>query len=101
MAFDCEVDALRDRVDGALQRRVIECDYGAALVADEVMVVMVGANRLVTRLRLTEFDLRYNAQLIELLEDPVDAGAANSSLALREQIFNLVGGQRAALLIEQ
>ena len=84
MAFDCEVDALRDRVDGALQRRVIEGDHRAALVADEVMVVVVRANRLVTRLRLAEFDLRYNAQLIELLEDPVDAGAANGALTLRE-----------------
>ena len=45
------------------------------------MVVVVRANRLVTRLRLAEFDLRYNAQLIELLEDSVDAGAANGALA--------------------
>ena len=101
MAFDCEVDALRDRVDGALQRRVIEGDHRAALVADEVMVVVVRANRLVTRLRLAEFDLRYNAQLVELLKDSVDAGAANGALTLREQIFDLVGAKRAALLVEQ
>ena len=66
MAFDCEVDALRDRVDGALQRRVIEGDYGAALVADEVMVMVVGADRLVARLRLAELDLADHAQLVEL-----------------------------------
>ena len=64
VAFDCEVDALRDRVDGALQRRVIECDHGAAVVADEVMVMVVGANRFVARLPLAEFDLGYDAQLI-------------------------------------
>ena len=71
-------------MDGALQRRVIEGDYGAALVADEVVMMVVGANRFVTGLRLAELYLRYNAQLVELFKDPVDAGAANGALARRE-----------------
>jgi len=71
-------------VDGALQWRVIEGDDGAAVVADEVMVMVVWADRLVARLRLAKLDLADHAQLVELFEDPVDAGAANGTLTLRE-----------------
>ena len=61
--------------------------------------MVVGADRLIARLRLAELDLADHAQLVELFENPVDAGAADRSLARGEKLFDLIGAQRAALLI--
>ena len=75
MRDDVVAGLLLDRLDRALERRVVERLDLAAVVADEVMVVVVpGAHRLVARDAVAEVDALQQA----LLDEAVDARGRRS-----------------------
>ena len=65
-------------VDRPLQRRVLEGDHAPAAAADRVMVVVAaGLDPLVAGGAAGDLEPLHEAELLELLERPVDAGAAD------------------------
>lgn len=104
MLCDLERDAGRHAVDRPLELLVLEGEDVAAGVADEVvMVVLVGARqvRLVARDALADLDARQELEALELVEDAVDARAADPAFAARKRLLDLLGRERARLLGEQ
>jgi hypothetical protein len=95
-------DAAAELLDRALQFRISErCDRSAA-VADEVMVVIVlAAERLVTRHRLTDVDPLDEVEALQLIEDPVDAGASHRPRPGAQCVLDLKRGERARLRVEE
>jgi hypothetical protein len=73
------------------------------LVADEVvMVILRLGGALVADHRLPDVDALDETQPVELVEDPIDAGAADATGPPATQgILDLKSGQRAALTGEQ
>ena len=100
---DLEGDASGDAVDGPLELGVLERDHVAAVVADEVMMVMVrvGMQRLVADDALAEIESRNDLDPLELIEDPVDARARRAALASAKGLLDLERRQRTALMREQ
>ena len=88
--------------DRGLKVGVGEGGDGAAVVADEVVVVaFAGADRFVAGHRLSDLELLDEVEAFEFVEDAVDAGAADRSLALAERVFDLDRGEGAGLGVEQ
>ena len=102
MFGDAHRDAAFEVLDRGLEAGVGEGGDGAAVVADEVVVVSVaGADRFVAGHRLADLELLDEVQAFELVEDAVDAGAADRSLALAQRVFDLDRGEGAGLGVEQ
>ena len=65
------------------------------------MVALAGADRLVAGHCLSDLELLHEVQALELVEDPVDAGAADGALARAQSVLDLDRRQRAGLRVEQ
>jgi len=99
---DLERHPFRQPPDRPLELGVLERDHLAAGVADHVMVMAFPAGRLEAGQALADLDARDQAQLLELLEDPVDAGPRDAAAAtVAQRLLDLGRRQRAALLVEQ
>src|SRR3954449_790543 len=99
---DLERHALGDAVDRRLELGVGERDHLAAARAHHVVVMVVaGAVGLVPGDPLADLDLRHEAEPLELVEHAVDARARDAAPALAQLRLDLVGRQRAGLVVEQ
>jgi len=80
-------DAPADAQELLLERLVGERDQEPAAIADEVMVMSGAvADRLVEDGSPADFDARDELSALELLDDPVDAGARDGKLLVRERL---------------
>ena len=96
--LDAYAEPLAERVDRSLQAGVVERDQLAALLADEVMVVMAaGLGALESGLAVADLDALDEAVLDEQLEDAVDAGAAGGLALVAERVLDLDRAQSARL----
>lgn len=66
-----------DRLDRLLQRAVGKGREPAALIADQVMVVQLGIDPLITGRIAADLDPLHKVQPVELIEGPVDARPAD------------------------
>ena len=99
-----EGDAVGDAVDCALQLVVLERDDLLACVADEVvvMVAAAGVDGLVAGDAVADLDPRDELELLELVDDAVDAGPRDRPPAAGSQrLLDLERRQRAGLAGEQ
>src|SRR5205814_5140736 len=89
---------VREARDRALQAGVRERGDPAAAVAHQVvvMVLVVGAPRLVARGAVAHVDAPHEPQLLELAERPVDAREANALPGRAEVVVDLTRAERAA-----
>jgi hypothetical protein len=80
-----EAEPIGKLVDGALERGIFERDQLAALVADEVMVVLLPGRVgwLVSRDSVSEVESVDEVVGVQQLQHPVDAGPANRPLSGR------------------
>ena len=62
---------------------------------------VAGADRFVAGHRLADLELLDEVQAFELVEDAVDAGAADRSVALAQRVFDLDRREGAGLGVEQ
>lgn len=94
----CAAQAL----DGPLEARVLEGQDLAAGVADHVVVMMLVVGGLETGQALAEVEAGDQAERLELLEDPIDAGTRHrpAGPGLQRRL-DLERGQPAALPGEQ
>ena len=98
---DVVAGLLLDRLDRALERGVVERLDLAAVVADEVMVMLVpGAHRLVAGDAVAEVDALEQALLDEAVDGAVDAREADRRAARGERLVDLLGAAAALLLVE-
>ena len=101
MRDDVVARLLLDRLDRALERRVVERLDLAAVVADEVMVVLVpGAHRLVAGDAVAEVDALEQALLDEAVDRAVDAREPDRRAARGERLVDLLRAAAALLLVE-
>lgn len=77
MGGDLEARLVADRLDRPLQGPVGERRDEPALLADQMVVVLVGVEALVTRSVATDVDSLDQVELLELIERPVDARPAD------------------------
>ena len=96
---DRERHALAETRDRPLERRVGEGHHRAALIAHEMVVVPLRSVRaLVAHHRLARLHALHQAQLLELVEDPVDARPAHRPrVRVAQRLLDLGRRQRAAL----
>ena len=97
MSGDGEVRAAADRLDRPLELVAGERRQLTALLADEVMVVDVGVDPLVTGGIAADLHPLHQMELLELLERAVDAGAADGL----EPAVDLERGHRAGFATQQ
>src|SRR3954451_7728589 len=97
---DLELRALRDPVDRALELGVLERRDLAAVLADEVVVMMgaTGVGRLEAGDAVTDLDTGDELEPFELLQDPVDRGPPNLARRALQPRLHLERRQRAAML---
>ena len=101
MRDDVVAGLLLDRLDRALERRVVERLDLAAVVADEVMVVLVpGAHRLVAGDAVAEVDALEQALLDEAVDGAVHAREPDRRAARGERLVDLLRAAAAVLLVE-
>jgi hypothetical protein len=100
---DLEGDAVGDAPDRLLELGVGEGDDLAAVVADHVVVMVLGAGAmgLVAGDALADLEAQNEVEALELVEDPVDAGARHRAAVLAQPRLDLVGRERARLRPEQ
>lgn len=102
MLRDFEGDALRDSPDRALEVGILEGLHLPAVAADGVMVVMaVRFDSLVCRRAAGQLDPRDQAEFLELLQRPVDAGSTDARLASPQLVVELQSGDRAVVAGER
>ncbi len=102
MVGGVESEPVGQLVDRPFEGGILERDELAALVADEVMVVVlaVGVGWLVSGDPVAEVESVHEVVRVQQLEDPVDAGSANGALATAataQGVFDLDRAQCAAL----
>jgi hypothetical protein len=98
---DLEVVSAAEARDRPLQSLVFEGDEAAAVVAEQVMVMLAaGLSGLVACDPRTEVEPVDEAQLLELLEGAVDAGAAGEAAAAAELALDLLRADCAGLASE-
>lgn len=94
MGGDVEIRSPADCFDRPLEALVAEGFDGATALADDVMMMATaGFEAFVTGGLGPEIDALDQAEILELLQGPVDAGTADSL----EPAIDLEGGHRAAL----
>src|SRR3954447_3801761 len=101
--LDLHAESLAERVDRALEARIVEGDEPAALLAHEV-VVMVGAvrmDRLEPGLSIADRDPLDPSVLHPQPEHAVDARPSGRAARDLQLLLDLDGGQRALLRCEQ
>src|SRR6185436_15244983 len=92
---------LLDRLDGALERGVVERLDLAAALADEVVVVLVArADGLVAGDAVAEVDALQQALLDEAVERAVHAREADGRAARGKRLVDLLRAAAALLLVE-
>lgn len=106
MVFGDEPEAARKLIDRPLQGGIVERDQLPALVAHEMVVVVLAAriNRLVSRDSVTEIEPADQVVIMKELERAVDAGATDRPLVRAETaqpILDLQGAQGTVLPGEQ
>lgn len=92
-----ELGRAADRLNRLLQRAVGKGREPAALVADQVVMVQLGIDPLVTARIAADLDPLHEVQPVELVEGPVDARPADRV----EPPVDLQRSQRAGLTGEQ
>ncbi len=101
MGDDVVAGLLLDRLDRALERCVVERLDLAAVVADDVVVMLVpGAHRLVARDPVAEIDSLEEAALDEAVDGAVDAREPDGRTACGQRLVDLLGPAAARLLVE-
>ncbi len=103
MLGDIEGHTTRDAPDHALELFVLERDHLAAVVTDE-MVMMVGAvgvDGLVAGDPLADLDARDELEPLELVEHTVDACPRHLTLRAAQRLLDLQRRQRTRLAGEQ
>ena len=99
---DLEADLVGELGDRALQGGVLEGDHATAAAADRVVVVLAaGLDALVAGGAAGHLEALHEAELLELLERPVDAGAADRGLAAAQLVVELEGGDGAVVAGER
>ncbi len=105
MLGDGERDSLGNVLDGPFELGVGEWRERAAVVADEMVVVATSlAHRLEANGGLADVESRDEAERLELVEDPVDAGARHGpspAPSVAQRILDLDRRKRARLAVEQ
>ena len=101
MAGDRVAGSAFDLPEGALELVVGECLDLAAVVADEVVVMLApGVDRLEARGAGADVDALDEAVLAQLLEDAVDAGDPDATAFRAQLVEDLLSGQAAVLAPE-
>ncbi len=91
-----EVHLLAELPDRLLQGVVLEGDHATAVAADRVVVVMaLGIDPLVAGGAAADLDPLDEAELLELLQRPVDAGPADRGTAAAQLVVEVEGGDGA------
>ena len=102
MAGDRIASSAFDLPEGALELVVRECLDLAAVVADEVVVMLAaGVDRLEARCAGADVDALDEAVLAQLLEDAVDAGDPDAAAFRAQLVEDLLRGQAAVLAPQQ
>ena len=98
MAVDAHAEPLRQTVDRPLEPRIVERDEPAALLAEEMVVVLAaGLRALEPRLPVADVDPLDEPVLDEQVEHAVDAGAAGRAAVGAQRVLDLDRAQRARL----
>lgn len=93
---DLERDLIGHLLDRPLQAAVLEGLHPAAAPADRVMVMVPGrVDPLVARDPALDLEALHQAQLLQQVEGPVDAGATDVDLAPAQLLLELQRGHRA------
>lgn len=97
------IEAARQRADRALEPLVLECGDPPALVADDVMVVMLAAGQrgLVAGGLTTYVEPLEQMQPGERLEGPVDRRDADLTASGAQPVGDLPGADHAILASDQ
>jgi len=66
-----------------------------------MMVLVLGAHTLIAHHRLTGLHALHEPELLELVEDPVDACPAHTPLGFAQRILDRHSRERALLFLEQ
>ena len=99
---DLERHAPAELVDRLLELLVGERHEPPAAVADEMVVVAVlAAARLVAHHALAGLDSLHELEALELVQDPVDAGARHAAVGVAQGVLDVERRQRAMLAVEQ
>ena len=94
--------ALGDAADRPLQAGILEGHHAPAVAADRVMVMVpAGLDPLVAGGAAGHLEPLHEAELLELLERPVDAGPAGVVLAAAQLVVELQRGDRAIVAGER
>src|SRR4051812_15887931 len=102
MAGDGVAGSAFDLAQGPLELIVCECLDLAAVVADEVVVVLTaGVDRLETRRAGADVNALDEAVLAQLFEDAVDARDPDTAAFRAKLVEDLLGGEAAVLATEQ
>ena len=97
MGGHLELGRAADRLDRLLQRAIGEGGEAAALLADQVVVVLLGVDPLIAGRIAADLDPLHEMQPVELIQGPVDARPADRV----EPAVDLQRRQRAGLAGEQ
>lgn len=102
VAMHAETEAPREPVQRALEVAVVERHEAPAGVAEQVVMMHAGGiNGLIAGYRVAQVQTADQASLLQQVEDPVDARASDTALALAQQVFDLERRQRALLRREK
>lgn len=77
MGRDLELCIAADRLDRLLERAVGERRQQAALLANQMVVVLIGVDPLIAGRIATDLDSVHDVELLELVEGPVDSCPAH------------------------
>ena len=98
MLVDREIEPLRQRRDRLLEAVVGELRDAAAVVADNVVVVLAaGVRGLVARGAVAHVEAVHEAEAVEHLERAVDARDADACVVGPQLVGDLLGGGAAVL----
>jgi hypothetical protein len=99
---DLEADPALQPSDRPLEPGVLERLDSAALLADDVVVVLAGRlDPLVARHATAHLEPVHQLQLLQLLQGPIDAGAADRLVRGAQPIVDLDRGHRTVLARQQ
>ena len=102
MADDGVAGSAFDLAQSPLELIVCECLDFAAVVADEVVVMLAaGVDRLETRRAGADVDALDEAVLAQLLEDAIDARDPDAATFRAKLVEDLLGREAAVLATEQ
>jgi hypothetical protein len=98
-----EPEPVREPVDRALERRIVERDQLAATLAQEVVVMLTGGiGELVPRDAIADVESVDEVVFLEQLQHSVDAGTTDPALATATKcVLDLKRAQSAVLAGEQ